>query len=156
VTIVPNRGPIVTRIDAAEAADLYEVRSVLEALATRQFADRASDEQVEALRAAVDRVEHEGRRSQRAFLEAKDDFYDVLLTGGDNAVITRVLDSLRARISHLRAMSVHRPGRFDELMVEFHGVVSAVERRDGEAAREHVRAASIVALEVLTEENARS
>lgn len=160
VTIVPNRGPIVTRISAAEAADLYDVRGALEALAAREFADRASDSQVAALRAAVERIERSADGSPAMLLAGKDHFYDVLLEGAHNVILVRVLESLRARVTHLRATSLHRPGRFANTATELRAVLAAVEARDPDAAwaaaLHHVQQAAGVAQEVLTEEETAS
>jgi DNA-binding GntR family transcriptional regulator len=48
VTTVPQRGPVVAVLSAADAASLYEVRALLEALAGRAFAERATPRQREA------------------------------------------------------------------------------------------------------------
>ena len=63
VTTIPQKGAIVVVPTAEEAAEVYEVRAALEALAARRFVARASDKEVEALRAAfaeVEAVTHDG------------------------------------------------------------------------------------------------
>ena len=49
VTVVPQRGAEVTSLSASDAADIYEMRASLEALAVRRFVQRAGDDQVRAL-----------------------------------------------------------------------------------------------------------
>ena len=156
VKIVPNRGPIVARISAREATELYEVRAVLEALAVRLFTERATVEQIAQLDAAVDRIEAESSGGPASLLQAKDHFYDVLLTGADNAMVVWVLESLRARVTFLRATSLHRPGRSQETVSELRSLLDAIRRRDAEgawlAAVHHVNQAAAVAQQVLAEE----
>lgn len=156
VKIVPNRGPIVARISAKEAAELYEVRAVLEALAVQLFTQRATAEQIAQLNAAVDRIEAVSPGGPASLLHAKDHFYDVLLTGADNAMVVWVLESLRARVTHLRATSLHRPGRSQETVSELRSLLDAISRRDAEgawlAAVHHVKQAAAVAQQVLAEE----
>lgn len=156
VKIVPNRGPIVARISAKEAAELYEVRSVLEGLAVRLFTERATLEQITMLSEAVDRIEVASSDGPAALLAAKDNFYGVLLSGAGNAMVVWVLDSLRARVTHLRATSLYRPGRSRETVAELRVLLDAVSRRDADAAWNaavhHVQQAAAVAQEVLAEE----
>src|SRR5690554_5491541 len=58
VRIVPNKGPVVAGPASVEdVRALYEARSVLEALAGRNFALYASDAEMRALRQALRRVE---------------------------------------------------------------------------------------------------
>src|SRR5215218_7172772 len=81
VTTIPQKGAIVVVPTAEEAAEVYEVRAALEALAARRFVARAGDDDVAALRAAfreVEAVTYDGG-DIRAMLRAKDRFYNVLL-----------------------------------------------------------------------------
>jgi DNA-binding GntR family transcriptional regulator len=73
VTIVPNRGPVVTVLSYEDAAALFEVRAALEALASEAFADRATSEERDALRKSCDTVaEAFEEGSIEGWLEAKD------------------------------------------------------------------------------------
>src|SRR5690606_5619752 len=53
VTVVPQRGAVVATPDPDDAVDLYEVRAGLESLVVQRFVERASDQQVRRLEAAV-------------------------------------------------------------------------------------------------------
>ena len=83
VTIIPQRGAIVTVLTAEEAADIYEMRVSLEGLAAHRFVERATPRQVKALRAAFDSYAEaaptEGDNLER--LRARDGFYRVLFEG---------------------------------------------------------------------------
>src|SRR5437879_3411434 len=82
VTVVPQRGAVVTALSPDDAADLYEMRAALEALAVQRFVQRATPEQVAALRAAVTEIERTASSSDSLKqLDAKDEFYRVLFTG---------------------------------------------------------------------------
>lgn len=158
VTMIPHRGPVVARTSASEALELYEVRSVLEGLAVRLFTQRATDEQLARLVEAVDSIEATSTKGPAALLSAKDHFYEVLFDGAGNTTVVRVLDSLRARVTHLRATSLHRVGRAPETVQELRSVVNAIARRDPDAAWQaavhHVQQAGLVAQQVLLEEEA--
>ena len=99
---------------AQEAADLYEVRAALEALACRRFVRHATDAQVKRLRKSFREIERLAKRRDsdiQEMLAAKDDFYDVLLEGSGNTAIRETLDGLRARVRLLRATSLSQPNR---------------------------------------------
>ncbi len=136
VTTIPQRGAIVVVPSAQEAADLYEVRAALEALAGRRFVRHASGEQVKALRKCFRELERLAKRREpdtQALLTAKDDFYDVLLAGAGNQAIRDTLDGLRARVRFMRATSLSQPGRLPGTVAEIGAIVAAAEARDENA-----------------------
>ncbi len=160
VTTIPNKGPVVTRISPEDAEELYQVRAVLEGLASRLFAERASDEQRRVLVASFERLaEALENEDPRGRLRAKTDFYEALLDGCGNQVVRTQLQQLHARIALLRATSLSQPGRPQQTVVEIRRIVEALKRGDGQAAWdasvEHVEQAAIVAvgaLKAMTEE----
>lgn len=138
VATIPQRGAVVAMPTAEEAAELYEVRGALEALAARRFVAHASESQIRALRAAFQQVADVMAAGDDAntleMLRAKDLFYDVLLKGSGNRAIHQILSGLTARVSVLRATSMRRPGRASESLAEIEQIVLAVERGDADAA----------------------
>ena len=140
VTVIPQRGAVVVELTRKEVEDLYEVRATLEARAARLFAERASDEQVAALRRTVDELGtvidglESSDRPIQALLQAKDRYYDVLLEGCGNDQIGSILDSLQARVRLMRATSLGQPDRPAHTLAELDAVVAAIERRDAKAA----------------------
>ncbi|MBI0432583.1 GntR family transcriptional regulator [Roseomonas sp. KE0001] len=156
IVVVPNRGPFVAYLSAAEATQVYEVRSVLEALAGQGFAERASTEEIAELRAVFEEIAATPPGADRmVLLGLKRRFYDVLLRGCRNTYVARMLDQLLNRNSQLRATTLSDPSRLPHTVAEIRRIVEAVERRDREgtwqACREHVMQAAQVALRILNE-----
>src|SRR5262249_24334761 len=110
---IPQKGAFVARPSAEEAAELYEVRASLEALAAGRFVRYASDSQVGALRNALTEIEEvtHGGGDVRAMRRAKDRFYDVLLKGTGSTTIYSIPGGLQARVSVLRTTWLSQPGR---------------------------------------------
>lgn len=136
VTTIPQKGAIVVVPSAQEAADLYEVRAALEALACRRFVRHATDVQVKQLRKSFREIERLAKRRDsdiQEMLAAKDDFYDVLLEGAGNKAIRETLDSLRARVRLLRATSLSQPNRSAGTVSEIRDIVRAAEARNADA-----------------------
>ncbi len=157
VRTIPQKGAVVASPTLREAADVYEVRAVLEGLAGRLFAERASGEQRAALAHAYQTLrEVLGPGAETwAMLEAKNAFYAILLAGADNAAMVSMLGLLQARITMLRATSMTQPGRAAEAIAEIGEIVRAVEARDGAAATAacayHVQQAGHYALIALSQ-----
>jgi GntR family transcriptional regulator, trigonelline degradation regulator len=138
VATIPQRGAVVAVPTPEEAAELYEVRAALEALAARRFVEHASESQFHALRTAFDevaRVMSSGDDTDiLEMIQAKDHFYDVLLKGSGNRAIHSILSGLTARVSVLRATSMSQPGRAAKSVEEVRAIVEAIEARDADAA----------------------
>lgn len=153
---IPNRGPLVSRLSAEDAASIYEVRGVLEALAARLFAEKATDAQVAALGDSVDRLEAAYRSAEvEQILVSKKAFYDVLLEGSGNSIIPSMLRTMNARITQLRRVSLSSPERLPGSIREIRAVLEAIRERDPEAAfqasQRHIAEASAVAMTKLKE-----
>ena len=162
VTVVPQRGAIVSAPSLEEAIDLYEVRAALESLVVQHFVERASDDEVQQLIATVDNLEHVTATTEniREALAAKDKFYAVLIAGAKSAALQQLLEGIQARVQILRATSLSEVGRSSEVVTELRGVVEAVSKRDAPLASQrtatHVRNASVTALHSLREAAAAS
>jgi DNA-binding GntR family transcriptional regulator len=162
VTVVPQRGAIVSAPSLEEAIDLYEVRAALESLVVQHFVERASDDEVLQLIATVDNLERVTATTEniREALAAKDKFYAVLIAGAKSAALQQLLEGIQARVQILRATSLSEVGRSSEVVTELRGVVEAVSKRDAPLASQrtatHVRNASVTALHSLREAAAAS
>jgi GntR family transcriptional regulator, trigonelline degradation regulator len=155
IKVIPNKGPVVATLTLEEAKDIYQVRAVMESLACRNFAERASTSQIEALAETMTRFERAALKADaKELVKAKNDFYSILLDGCGNALVKSFLLSLHARISLLRSTSMTLPGRPLQSHKEINAMVHAIAERDPEAAWEssviHVRNAEAAALDVLT------
>jgi GntR family transcriptional regulator, trigonelline degradation regulator len=157
VTAIPNKGTVVASVSAEEAAQLYEVRSALEALAGRLFVQHATKAHRAALVKALQRIERLAAKSA-PMLAAKDSFYEVLFEGGGNDALRTVVAGLHARVSLLRWLSLSVPGRAAESIDELRAIVDAVLANDAEAAAlacsRHVEEAGRVGLQALAEQDA--
>jgi DNA-binding GntR family transcriptional regulator len=148
---VPYKGAEVTRLDVQEAESIYQVRGALEALATKLFALRATDEERARLRLAFEHVKLAYETGDvEAILVAKADFYEIVMTGSKNQTIPAILRAMNARITLFRRYTLSRRDRLPASIRELRQIVTAIERRDEEAAfrsaLKHVDAAAKVAL----------
>jgi GntR family transcriptional regulator, trigonelline degradation regulator len=157
VTTIPHKGTVVAAPSVERAAELYEVRAVLEGMAARQFAERATDLHMRALRRAFDGIEASVRRKSgsQEMLEAKRHFYDALFEGAANSTIQSIVEGLQARVTVLRAASLSQPGRSARTVEEVREIVEALEARDADRAEaasvHHVEQAARTVLEAMAD-----
>lgn len=150
----PQRGAEVCAPTPQEAAELYEIRAVLEGLAGRQCAQNATPAQVKTLRKTYEMMRKIADGNHRnTMVQAKAQFYEALFAGAANETVKEILTGLQARVTVLRAISMAQPGRLGDTVDEVRQIVEAVEARDADAAARaceaHVRAAGAVALGAL-------
>ncbi len=151
IETLPNRGPSVSRLSPQDAVSIYQVRGALEALAAQLFAAQASDAQVAELEAAVQVLEQAYKaRDVDRIVDAKRRFYAVLYQGSGNSMIATILNTMNARITMLRRVSLSSPKRGPASLREIRAVLTAIKRRDPQAAYEaslhHIQQAAKIAL----------
>lgn len=152
ITMLPNRGPIVTVLEQHEIEALYEVRRELEGLAGELFARRCSDELAHAL---IEHYAEMGERYLRGTVttreRSKRQFYAILLEGAGNPVLAETLSSIHQRVAIFRHVAFIDDDRVATSMRELARVVdaAAVRREPGDARRaceEHIRVAGALAI----------
>ncbi|MBK5238043.1 MAG: GntR family transcriptional regulator [Actinomycetales bacterium] len=152
ITMLPNKGPIVTVLTVPDIEALYEVRRALEGLAGELFAERASDTQAQSLVSHVTKMEDtylRGTISSRG--ESKDIFYDLLLQGGANEVLEANLRVIHSRIGVFRHYAFVDEDRVALSMKELQSIVqaTAVEKNPvlaRQACENHIRLAGQLAV----------
>lgn len=156
ITTQPHKGPIVAIVTPEMARSIYEIRAVMEGLAARLFARRATTEQIAAIKRAVeDLAAVYADYTPKAFLKAKSEFYRILLEGAQNPIAADMLRTIHTRVSQLRATSLSNPSRAAQSIAEIREFVAALEARNEEAAWHtcvrHVENAARAALAVLSQ-----
>jgi DNA-binding GntR family transcriptional regulator len=144
IETIPNKGPIVRQLTPAEAKDLYAIRSVLEGLAARMFVENATDEQVSALKDALDRTVEAYRDSPPdMILNVKNEFYDILFSGAGSPTLSSMISTLYARIWRWRALGLGHPKRSAQRSKqstnELRKLFAALKSRDADLAEKIAR-----------------
>lgn len=157
VEIIPHKGPVVSSISLEEARQLYALRAVLEGFAAREFALKASDENIEGFTKAAKKLRQAVRgRERENVLKAKTALYDIMLENCGNALVHEILRGMHSRINILRATSLVDAERLPRSLAEINALAQAFKKRDADAAQriasEHVINASVVALRYLAEQ----
>lgn len=154
---VPHRGPEVASITLDEARDIYALRRLLEGYAAHEFTRLASAEEVSKLEKAVVRLGQAGRKNSReGVLEAKAEFYSILLGGSGNLLVSEILGGLLSRVSLLRSTSLMLPDRLPKSLEEIGALLECIQNRDAKGAQKiaqkHVLNAELAALGVFEQQ----
>lgn len=137
VEFVPQRGYTVSPASLEDFLDTYRLRLVLDPLAARLSAPNLTDDDIEAARRALERLEgairtsqwDEHRRSHRAF-------HFALYNGCNSPWLMRVLEMLWENSERYQRISAERRGTPDERAREHGLILAAAETRDGEKLAE--------------------
>ncbi|WP_454858370.1 GntR family transcriptional regulator [Rhizobium binxianense] len=159
IETVPHRGSFVRSVSLEEVRQIYDVRCVLEALASKGFARNATEAQIDALAAVLDEIRALVDAPQaEALIDLKHKFYAILMDGCGNTYVEQMLGQILNRNMQLRRTSLSAPGRLPHTVAELDQLIDALRRRDEQAAWDatinHVRNAGAVALAVLSRQSA--
>jgi DNA-binding GntR family transcriptional regulator len=134
VRVKPYSGTFVAELTAQDAADLLEIRSVLEPLAAARAAETRTDDHLEALR----QILADGSAAlagddldQLAELNTK--FHTVLSEASGNTSLNQIIGTLRHKITWV--YSVELPRRAADSWAEHRLIVNALDRADADSAR---------------------
>ena len=112
IKVVAHRGPIVVRLTPTQAEGVYQVREELEGLASKLFAQNATESHRKALLEAFEDVKKSYRSPDVSVrLNAKNQFYECLVEGAGNEALGLMLRMINSRVTLLRATSLKAPGR---------------------------------------------
>ena len=137
VELVPHRGPVVRRLTAEEATELYDLMAVVEGECARYCARRATADDLALLRdRTLTLVEALRVRDRALIVHSKKLYYDALFSACHSASIESYLRQISARLSQFWSSSVQVPGRVEEGTAELLAILDAIERRDENAACE--------------------
>jgi GntR family transcriptional regulator, trigonelline degradation regulator len=135
VTVVPNKGPIVSVLSVQEIRDIYDLRVVLGTFMVTLFCQRGTVEHLDALHDCFPRME--AATAAQDFvrvLQETERFHDILLAGAGNTALTDTSSRLYSLISHLATRSMSKPEFLPTMLEENRAVLEAVSRRDAAAA----------------------
>lgn len=142
VDVVPYRGCYVQALNAAQMADIFDVRIALEELAARLAARRATPELLRRMEATIQAYEAAYSESDMsAVIEADRAFHDILVQASGNSVLLDMLPTLSGRTRLLIAMNAPRPGKpMHKTALEGHWrILEALSEGDEDRAVQAVR-----------------
>jgi DNA-binding GntR family transcriptional regulator len=137
---VRNRGARVRLVGEREAAEILEARMVLEGLAARSAAERATPGDIDALRGILARLRERldagdllGASDHNALLHAR------ILEIADHATVNRLVAALNSQLVRFQYRTILVPGRPGRSFAEHTAIVDAIAAGDPDAAERAMR-----------------
>ncbi|WP_216825845.1 GntR family transcriptional regulator [Ruegeria sp. EL01] len=139
VEILPNRGPVVSTLDWAQARQIYDVRLLLEGAAAAACAQRhGPDFGPELSRALTVLKTAMGDTEWANLLQATTRFYELIFQEAEHSVAWEIVQRLNGRISRLRALTLSTRSRDGKGLTQLTAIHDAILSRDPDAARHAV------------------
>jgi DNA-binding GntR family transcriptional regulator len=154
VDLEPRRGAIVRAFDAADLADLYDVRALIEPHAARRAATRIAAAQLERLAAICDEAEARGAADDAAVedqVALNEEFHRIVLDAAGSPRLEAALRAVAGIPRAFRAAFWHDDAQREQSLFCHRQIVHALERRQPRLAESVMRMHIVGAIEFLTE-----
>ncbi|MGC1503743.1 MAG: GntR family transcriptional regulator [Sulfitobacter sp.] len=161
VEILPNRGPIVARLDWAQAKQIYDIRKQLESAAAMACATVYGNGFPQRLSRALAGLRIALAASEPALIfKASTDFYQLIFEEARHEVAWEIVQRLNGRISRLRALTLSAKDRPTSGLSHMSAIHDAILSRDMDSARQavetHITDAATLAQTLLADEKAKA
>lgn len=155
ISFVPRQGAVISQLDHQETMELYDLREVLEGTAAGFAARHASAAEIAELEDLV-ASEEAIREDPGQLADLNRIFHSALYRAAHNRYLERALLNLRDSMALLGGTSLRVTGRYETAHGEHTDLITAIARRDSEAAeaaaRTHIRNAQRARLKLMREE----
>lgn len=137
--VLPSRGARVRELTVTEAANTYEVRSVVEAKAAALAAKYATPQDVVHLTALLDEILAIDDADYPAHLVADNNFHMAIAKLSRNEVLLEVIDMLNSRITRTKIVT-RRTNPSEATAQQHRNILAAIAAGDSEAAAAAMKA----------------
>lgn len=131
VEIVPYSGVYVNSVEFQHLVDVMEVRRPLVRMAGRLAAERATKDEIEKMKKFLDEFKDDLDEKELIKLDSK--FHDLVNMTTHNQMLYEILQALRDRVLRLWILPKDKSFVYT-FRADFQGLVSAIEKKDKEAA----------------------
>lgn len=137
VVMLPRKGTYVASLTIQDVNDVFEIRGALESMAAYHAAVRASDKEIAEIREFIEGEAKLWDSTDLArTMESDIRFHSMLYRASQNKKIETLINDLREQTQRLRSSTLSRPGRLRFALDEHRQILTAIEARDPEAARD--------------------
>jgi DNA-binding GntR family transcriptional regulator len=143
IKVVPYKGAVVCDLDEQEIENIFEVRTELDALATRKAADHIKKTDIHFLKRMAKQFEESARSGDFGeMISANENFHDYIYELSKNQTLVQMINQLKARSHILRYHAWSSPDIIQRIQQEHILFIKGLEHRDVELlddlARQHI------------------
>lgn len=136
----PHVGLRVAELTRKRVAEIYEIRTELEAIVVRGFLAAASDADIAVARDYGQRMLDAAEAGDRlSVVETMAEFERFMARIADHKVAAEMLAQLNTRVSMLRLFAMREPGQVENGMEGVRAIIAGIVNRDTQAAEQAVR-----------------
>lgn len=144
VTIIPNKGAIVTGITSKDIYDIYIIRSLIEGLSARWATKNITKEQIETLEEILYLSEfHLQKGHMEQLYELDNKFHETLYDICNSKILKHVLSDFHHYVQRVRKESLSSNERARKSIMEHKAILEAIKQGDYEKVElltnEHVK-----------------
>jgi DNA-binding GntR family transcriptional regulator len=140
VVLTPNRGAHVRLVTEAEAVEILQARAVLEALAARQAALKATAREIASIRRALDRMAQKlDEGDLLGYSEGNGKLHAAIIAASRHETAARLVRDLQGHLVRFQFRTIMVPNRPAESLREHTAIVDAIAARDPDAAEAAMR-----------------
>jgi DNA-binding GntR family transcriptional regulator len=155
IELLPRGGVRVVLLDLDEAVELYDLREVLDGLASRLAARHASAETIARLEKALARMAQcVERQDANQWFPAHVAFHDAIFRAAGHRRLLGLASLVRLSIRHFHPLLLKAEHRLRDAYGEHREILAAIRARDAEGAerlgRAHIVNAREIVLKVMT------
>ena len=156
VELLPGGGVRVAVLALEEAAELYDLREVLDGLAARLAAQRAAPASFARLEKSLDRMAQcLARNDANQWFGAHVAFHEEIFRASGNARLIALSAMVRLSIQRFHPVLLHTPHRLADADREHRGIHAAIVAGDGERAellaRAHIAGAKEIVVKAIAQ-----
>ena len=143
VTVVPKKGTFVSRVGLDQLIEMFEVMAELEGMCGRLAARRISEQELIALREALERCEAAARAGDTdEYYYENESFHHAIYAASHNGFLAEEARQLKQRLKPYRRLQLQVRKRMGRSLAEHREILDAIEGGDAESAerlmRDHV------------------
>jgi DNA-binding GntR family transcriptional regulator len=132
ITLTPHKGAVVSESSEDDQRDIFRIRAVLEALATRLACAGISKDELDTMEVLNREIQKLTRRKDEDYFEEVNlKFHSIIWYAAKSRRLMGILKSLYDASRNYRYISLKVPGRLDEIIQEHRDILAAL--RDGDA-----------------------
>lgn len=135
IELIPRKGAQVSRLKARDVEEIYELRKLLEGLATEKATASISKEELNEIRKLMKRSELSSKRRLEYFLKVDLKLHNLIISHCDNSRLIKMIKSLHNFVSSFRVLDAQYARRIKQAHKEHKAILKALFKKDATAAR---------------------
>ena len=147
VSVILNKGAVVTGISPQDIEDIYNIRTLIEGLAARWAARKITEKEIKELENITDLMEFYINRGDTEELHVLDNrFHEILYESSHSKPLQHILSPFHHYVQNARRTSLSTPGRAQRAVEEHNAILKALKQKDPDlaedSANQHVKNAA--------------